>query len=106
MIIARSNKEQKEVSAKSAPLRDKIAIVSGASSGIGAATARELARRGAQVILAARRESELEAQVSAITQAGHRAVAIPTDVTDAAQVSRLTEQATGMFGRVDVLVNN
>ena len=106
MSIARSNKEQKEVSAKSASLTGKIVIVSGASSGIGAVTARELACRGAQVVLAARRESELETQVSAITQAGHQAVAIPTDVTDAAQVIRLTEQTLDMFGRVDVLVNN
>src|SRR5256714_1768931 len=106
MSKARSNKEQKETSAKSAPLTGKIVIVSGASSGIGAVTARELACRGAQVVLAARRESELEAQVSAITQAGHQAVAIPTDVTDAAQVTRLTEQTLDMFGRVDVLVNN
>src|SRR5256885_14657686 len=106
MSIARSNKEQKAASAKSASLTGKIVIVSGASSGIGAVTARELACRGAQVVLAARRVSELEAQVSAITQAGHQAVAIPTDVTDAAQVTRLTEQTLDMFGRVDVLVNN
>jgi short-subunit dehydrogenase len=85
MSIASSNKEQKAASAKFASLTGKIVIVTGASSGIGAVTARELACRGAQVVLAARRESELEAQVSAITQAGHQAVAIPTDVTDAAQ---------------------
>ena len=106
MSTASLSKEQREASAKSAPLTGKIAIVSGASSGIGAVTARELACRGAQVVLAARRENELEAQVSAITQAGHLAVAIPTDVTDAAQVTRLTEQTLDMFGRVDVLVNN
>src|SRR5436309_14467845 len=106
MSIARSNKEQKEVSAKSAPLTGKIAIVTGASSGIGGVTARELACRGAQVVLAARRESDLEAQVSAITQAGHQAVAIPTDVTDPAQVTRLIDETVVMLGRVDVLHNN
>jgi short-subunit dehydrogenase len=106
MSIVRSRKEQQEASTKSQALTGKVVIVSGASSGIGAVTAQELARRGAQVVLAARRVSELEAQVSAITAAGHLAVAIPTDVTDVAQVTRLVEQTLDMFGRVDVLVNN
>lgn len=87
-------------------LVDEVAIITGASSGIGAATARELARRGAQVVLAARRTDELEAQVHAITEAGGRAIAVLTDVTDAAQVSRLVERTQEAFGRVDVLVNN
>jgi NADP-dependent 3-hydroxy acid dehydrogenase YdfG len=88
------------------PLTDKVAIVTGASSGIGAATARELARRGALVVLAARRARELEAQVLAITEAGGRAIAVPTDVTDTAQVMHLVERARQAFGPVDVLVNN
>ena len=87
-------------------LVDKVAIVTGASSGIGAATARELARRGAWVVLAARRTDELETQVHAITQAGGRAIAVPTDVTDPAQVMRLVERTREAFGQVDVLVNN
>lgn len=87
-------------------LVDKVAIITGASSGIGAATARELARRGATVVLAARRADELEAQVHAITEAGGRAIAIPTDVTDATQVMRLVELARESFGWIDVLVNN
>ncbi len=85
---------------------DKVVIVTGASSGIGAATAREFARQGARVMLAARRADELEAQVSGIRNAGGRAIAVPTDVTDAAQVTRLVEGAREAFGRVDVLVNN
>jgi len=84
----------------------KVAIVTGASSGIGAATARELARRGAWVVLAARRTGELEAQVHAITEAGGRAIAVPTDVTDATQMMRLVERTQEAFGRIDVLVNN
>lgn len=108
MSITKENQEQSKSKANTRPqtLAGKIAIVTGASSGIGAVTAFELARRGAQVVLAARRVDELEAQVSAITQAGFHAVAIPTDVTDLAQVTRLTEQTLGLFGRVDVLVNN
>ena len=85
---------------------DEVAIITGASSGIGAATARELARRGARVVLAARRADELEAQVRAITEAGGQAIAVPTDVTDVAQVMRLVERAREAFGQVDVLVNN
>jgi NADP-dependent 3-hydroxy acid dehydrogenase YdfG len=88
------------------PLAGEVAIVTGASSGIGAATARELARQGARVVLAARRVDELEAQARAIAAAGGEAVAIATDVTDAAQVTRLVEQTIERFGRVDILVNN
>ncbi len=85
---------------------DKVVIVTGASSGIGAATAREFAHQSAQVVLAARRTDELEAQVHAITEAGGRAIAVPTDVTDPAQVMRLVERTREAFGQVDVLVNN
>ena len=85
---------------------DEVAIVTGASSGIGAATARELGRRGARVALAARRIAELEAQAQAIRQAGGEAVAIPTDIADPAQVDSLVDRVHATFGRVDVLVNN
>lgn len=87
-------------------LLGEVAVVTGASSGIGAATARELAHRGARVVLAARRTEELETQVTAIREAGGKAIAVPTDVTDAAHVMRLVERASEAFGRVDVLVNN
>ncbi len=88
-------------------LIDEVAIITGASSGIGAATAYELARRGARVVLAARRAAELRAQVQAIAESnGERAVAVPTDVSDAAQVMRLVETTREAFGRIDVLVNN
>jgi NAD(P)-dependent dehydrogenase (short-subunit alcohol dehydrogenase family) len=87
-------------------LEGDVAIVTGASSGIGAATARELARRGARIVLAARRARELEAQAQAIIDAGGEAVAIPTDVADLEQVERLVERAQDAFGQVDVLVNN
>jgi short-subunit dehydrogenase len=87
-------------------LADEVAIVTGASSGIGAATARELGRRGATVVLAARRVRELESQAQAIRAAGGEAIAIPTDVSDAVQVARLVELSDASFGRIDVLVNN
>jgi NAD(P)-dependent dehydrogenase (short-subunit alcohol dehydrogenase family) len=86
--------------------RDDVAIVTGASSGIGAATARELARRGATVVLAARRVDELEAHAHAIREAGGKAMAVPTDVADADQVTLLAERTMATFGRIDVLVNN
>lgn len=104
MSLLKPKEERKKAETKS--LAGEVAIVTGASSGIGAATAKELARRGATVVLAARRVDELEAQTNAITAAGHHAVAIPTDVTDIAQITRLTERTIELFGRIDVLVNN
>lgn len=85
---------------------DAVAIVTGASSGIGAATAHELARRGAKVALAARRAQQLDASALAIRDAGGEALAVPTDIAHPDQVSRLVEHTIATFGRVDVLVNN
>jgi NAD(P)-dependent dehydrogenase (short-subunit alcohol dehydrogenase family) len=87
-------------------LAQEVIIVTGASSGIGAATARELAGRGARVALAARRVDELQAQEQAILAAGGQAISIPTDVSDPKQVQRLVERTEAAFGRVDVIVNN
>src|SRR5262249_42445363 len=77
----------------------------GASSGIGAATARELARRGAQVVLAARRGDELDRQTHAIAEAGGKGLAVPTHVTDPGQGARGLQRARPAFGPVGVLVN-
>src|SRR5487761_880885 len=87
-------------------LTGEVAIVTVASSGIGAATARELARRGATVILAARRVSLLDAQVRSIQQAGGHAIAIPADVADSSDITMLAKRARSEFGRVDIVVNN
>jgi short-subunit dehydrogenase len=87
-------------------LTGAVAIVTGASSGIGAATARELARRGARVVLAARRLDVLEARAQEIREAGGEAIAIATDVGDPDQVTRLVDRTVAACGPVDVLVNN
>ncbi|MBP2249876.1 NADP-dependent 3-hydroxy acid dehydrogenase YdfG [Halarchaeum solikamskense] len=88
-------------------LTDATALVTGASSGIGAATARELASRGANVVLSARREERLETLAAEVTR-DHDvdAVAHPTDVTDADAVEALVDAAVERFGGLDVVVNN
>jgi NAD(P)-dependent dehydrogenase (short-subunit alcohol dehydrogenase family) len=87
-------------------IQDKIAIITGASSGIGAATARELAHRGAAVVLAARRAEQIDALTSEIEQQGGRALAVPTDVRQRAEIDRLVQATLDTFGRIDILINN
>ena len=87
-------------------LAGKIAIVTGASSGIGEATAELFACEGASVVLAARRAEELEAVAARITDAGGAAVALPADVTVPGDVRRLCDEALARFGCADILVNN
>lgn len=80
----------------------RTAVVTGASSGIGAATARKLAEAGHHVVLTARRKDRIEALAAELTEAGHFATAHPLDVTDRAAVDAFA----GTLDRVDVLVNN
>ena len=84
----------------------KIIVITGASSGMGAAAARHLAGKGAAVVLGARRGNRIEALAAEITQAGGRATAVTTDVTKAEDVQRLVDTAVETFGRIDVLINN
>ncbi|HEY0535075.1 MAG TPA: SDR family NAD(P)-dependent oxidoreductase, partial [Actinoplanes sp.] len=83
-----------------------VVIVTGASSGIGRATAIRLARSGHTVVLAARSADDLAAVAAEITAAGGSAVTVPTDVRDASATAALIEQAAGLTGRLDGLVNN
>ncbi|MBD2202725.1 SDR family NAD(P)-dependent oxidoreductase [Calothrix sp. FACHB-1219] len=87
-------------------LDGKVAIITGASSGIGEATAIALANEGATVVLAARRGDRLNALAEKIATTGGKALPIITDVTDEAQVQNLVHKTKTEFGRIDILVNN
>ncbi len=84
----------------------KVVVITGASSGLGEATARHLSKLGAKVVLGARRKERLEQLVSELVAAGGEAVAYQTDVTRADEVKALIQGALDTFGRVDVLINN
>jgi NADP-dependent 3-hydroxy acid dehydrogenase YdfG len=83
-----------------------VALVTGASSGIGEATARALAREGAAVALAARRKDRLDALAAEIEQAGGRALAIEADITDRDQAVETVRRTVAELGRLDTVVNN
>ena len=91
----------------SAPrLKDKVAIVTGSSSGIGKAIALRFGQEGAKVVVAARRFQWCEQTVSHIKQHGGEALAIQTDVADERQVERLMTGTVAHYGRIDILINN
>jgi len=87
-------------------LAGKTAIITGASAGIGAATAREMANHGANVVLAARSENKIKEIADEINASGGKALATACDVSDYAQVKNCIDKAKSEFGTVDILVNN
>jgi hypothetical protein len=87
-------------------LDDRVALVTGASSGIGEATAEALAAEGAAVALAARREAELEDLADRLEAEGVETLVVPTDVTDEAEIEDMVETTHEELGSLDILVNN
>ena len=90
----------------SSNIEGKVVVITGASSGLGEATARHLSAKGAIVVLGARRTDRIQALQSELEKAGRRALAVQTDVTQRAQVQQLVDIAVKEFGRVDVMLNN
>lgn len=84
----------------------KVVVITGASSGLGKATARLLSAEKAAVVLAARRADRIESSAEELTSDGGKAIAVQTDVTDLQQVKELVDKAVETFGRVDVMLNN
>jgi len=89
-----------------ADLTGQVALVTGATSGLGHRFAQTLAAAGASVVAAGRRVDRLDDLVATITARGQRAVAVPLDVTDADQIVAAVDQAEAAFGTVTILVNN
>ena len=90
----------------SAPLADRVALVTGGSSGIGRAVAGELARRGATVVVTSRDEARATAAADDIAALGGRSLGVAVELTRPGAAQALVERAVGAFGRLDVLVNN
>jgi short-subunit dehydrogenase len=97
---------KKKTSGRPKRLEDQVIVITGASSGIGLATARMAARKGARVVLAARNGDDLNAVTNEICSNGGRAIAVPTDVADELAVDLLGERALLEFGTIDTWVNN
>ncbi len=87
-------------------IEGKVVVITGASSGLGEATARLLSAQGASVVLGARRAERIQKLASELTAKGGKAIAVTTDVTDRNQVKHLVEAAVQAYGRIDVMINN
>ncbi|WP_029000987.1 SDR family oxidoreductase [Azohydromonas australica] len=84
----------------------KVVVITGASSGLGEATARHLSAQGAVVAMGARRSDRIESPTREIIESSGKAIAVPTDVTERGQVQHLVEAAVQAFGRIDVMIDN
>ena len=87
-------------------LKDQIAIVTGASQGIGRTLAIALAQAGADIALVSRTRSDLEAVAKEIEAAGRKALVIPADIQEVSQIRKLVDAVHTTFGRIDILINN
>ncbi len=87
-------------------LNDRVALITGASRGIGASTAKIMAQRGARVAMGARTVSDLQAIAASIQKKGGKALVVPCDVVDPSQVGAMIESVMKKWGRLDILVNN
>lgn len=87
-------------------LEGKVIVITGGGTGLGRSMAFRLAEEGANIVVAARRLSPLEETAAGVRERGGKALAVPTDVTDTAQVNRLIEKALAEMGKIDVLINN
>jgi len=87
-------------------IQGKIVVITGASSGLGEATARLLSAHGATVVLGARRVDHIKSLADELTRVGGRALAVPTDVTRCEQVKKLVDAAAQAYGRIDIMINN
>ena len=87
-------------------MEGKVVVITGASSGLGEATARLLSAEGATVVLGARRADRLQSLANELTDKGGKALAVATDVTHCDEVKKLVDTAVQTFGRVDVMLNN
>src|SRR5262245_1256103 len=87
-------------------LQNKLVLITGASAGIGAATAKALAQRGARVVLLARTEAALQTVATAIQQGGGQAHSYPVDVTQPEALGRVVAQVTAELGAPDIVINN
>ena len=88
------------------PLNRQVVVITGASSGIGLATAQEAGKQGAKLVLAARGADVLEAVVRGLVENGVEAVAVVADVAERAQVERIAQVAIARYGRIDTWINN
>jgi len=87
-------------------LRDKVAIITGASSGIGRQTMERFGREGAKVVGIARTESKLQEGLDAVTAAGGEGIIVPADLEDVTSQDRVVQAALDAYGRIDILINN